>query len=277
MTDRTAPTRTPEHPHVVRRGTGTPLVLVHGNGVDHRLLLPLDDALAEAGAFERIYVDLPGFGRTAALDGDGGLPELADWLLAWLREEVGERPFALLGNSLGGLLARHAAAVFAAQVVGLALLAPVVDPDEDERDREELVVRERDAAFLDGLDPEDAAPFLEMSPRLTPDTWERFRVNALPGIRLVDEDAVERLSARYVLPEVPEESAETFEAPALILTGREDHLVGFRDQFGLLAHYPRATYTALDAAGHNLHLDQPEAVHALVRAWAALVARNVAS
>ena len=59
MTDRTAPPRTPEHPHVVRRGTGTPLVLVHGNGVDHRLLLPLDDALAEAGAVSYTHLTLP--------------------------------------------------------------------------------------------------------------------------------------------------------------------------------------------------------------------------
>lgn len=264
---------TPENPHVVRRGSGVPLIAVHGNSVDHRLLLPLDDALAEAGEVERIYVDLPGFGRTSALQDDGGLPELAAWLVDWIRAEVGERPFAVLGNSLGGLLARHVAAEFGAQVLGLGLLAPVVDPDEDRRTRTDLVVRERDDAFMATLDPDDAAPFLEMSPRLTRDTWERFREHALPGVHAVDEEAVKRLAARYVLEAVPEEDVPPFEAPALILTGREDHLVGFRDQAGLLEHYPRATYAVLDAAGHNVHLDQPEASAALVRAWAALVGR----
>ncbi|MBD4448472.1 alpha/beta fold hydrolase, partial [Xanthomonas citri pv. citri] len=76
-----------------------------------------------------------GFGRTSALQDDGGLPELAAWLVDWIRAEVGERPFAVLGNSLGGLLARHVAAEFGAQVLGLGLLAPVVDPDEDRRTR----------------------------------------------------------------------------------------------------------------------------------------------
>lgn len=47
-------------PHIVRRGSGAPLILVHGMGVDHRLLLPLDAALEAAGGWERIYVDLPG-------------------------------------------------------------------------------------------------------------------------------------------------------------------------------------------------------------------------
>ena len=111
------------------------------------------------------------------------------------------------------------------------------------------MVRERDDAFMSTLDPDDAAPFLEMSPRLTRDTWERFREHALPGVRAVDEEALKRLSARYVLDAVPEEAAPPFEGPALILTGREDHLVGYRDQAALLEHYPRATYAALDAAG----------------------------
>ncbi len=93
--------------------------------------------------------------------------------------------------------------------------------------RTDLVVRERADAFLATLDRDDAEPFLEMSPRLVPETWERFRDHALPGIRAVDEDAVEPLSARYVL----------------------------------------------DAAGHNLHLDRPEASGALVGEWAAEAAR----
>ena len=88
--------------------------------------------------------------------------------------------------------------------------------------------------LVERLDPDDAAPFLEMSPRLTRDTWERFREHALPGVRAVDEEALKRLSARYVLDAVPEEAAPPFEGPALILTGREDHLVGYRDQAALL-------------------------------------------
>ena len=177
MSEQSAP-----RPHVVRRGSGTPLIAVHGNAVDHRLLLPLDEALAAAGGFERIYVDLPGFGETPALEDAGGLPELAAWLVEWIRSEVGERPFALLGNSLGGLFARHVAAEFGEQVRGLALLAPVVDPDEEKRDRDDLVVRERDEALLAELDEDEAEPFLTMSPRLTRDTWERFREHVLPGV-----------------------------------------------------------------------------------------------
>lgn len=48
-------------PHVARRGHGTPILLIHGNGVDHRLLIPLDDVLAEAGMAHMylVYLDSP--------------------------------------------------------------------------------------------------------------------------------------------------------------------------------------------------------------------------
>ncbi|SCL13576.1 hypothetical protein [Micromonospora inyonensis] len=63
-------------PNVGRKGDGLPLVAIHGNGVDHPLLLALDDCPAEPGCGERIYLDLPGFGGTPPLDGTGGLPAL---------------------------------------------------------------------------------------------------------------------------------------------------------------------------------------------------------
>lgn len=272
-----APSGTPEHPHVVRRGEGVPLIALHGQGVDHRALLPLDEALAAGGVFQRVYVDLPGFGGTAALPEPGGLPQLADWLVDWARREAQGRPVAVVGHSMGGLLARHLVAALRDQTVGVALLAPVVDPDEERRDLPELTVRERDAGLVAALDgDDDAEPFLTMSPRLVRPVWDRFRAAAVPGARLADTDALKRLSADYTLPRVPEQTLPALERPALIVTGREDAVVGFRDQLRLLEPYPRATYAALDAAGHHVHLDQPDAVASLVRAWAERVAAETA-
>ena len=52
-----------------------------------------------------------------------------------------------------------------------------------------------------------------------------------------------------------------------MITGRQDDAVGYEDQFDLLGSYPRMTYIALDRAGHNVHLDQPDVTRALVGEW----------
>ncbi|WP_190263788.1 alpha/beta fold hydrolase [Glutamicibacter nicotianae] len=84
-----------------------PLFMVHGNGVDHRILKPLEATLEKMRIFDLHYIDLPGFGTCPPLENSGGLPELASWLEALIRQTAGEGRFALLGNSLGALLCQE--------------------------------------------------------------------------------------------------------------------------------------------------------------------------
>lgn len=109
---------------------GLPVVFVHGMGVDHRSLMMLDKAFDGNDSIRRIYLDLPGFGRTPALPEHAcGLPEMADWLQTAIDGLVGKAaPFAMVGNSMGGALVREVLAREPRRVAGMALIAPVVDP-----------------------------------------------------------------------------------------------------------------------------------------------------
>lgn len=255
----------------MRRGTGDPLLLVHGNGVDHRLLLELDDAFAsDEGAWERIYVDLPGFGRTTALGGTGGLADLADWLHTWVTEMVGETPFAVVGSSMGGLLAANLASRRPEHCLGLALLAPVIETRHGRRTRPGADVRE-DLALLASLDPADAEEYAAVAVDQGPDGWERFRRAALPGLRCGDREAARRLGAAYALS-APD--PERFAFPVVVVAGRQDTIVGFEDQGAWARRAPRATFAELDRAGHNVHLDRPDAVRALLVDWSSRVRRG---
>lgn len=81
-----------------RTGSGPPIVLLHGIGLDRRVWDPVVPLLARE--HEVIAVDLPGFGASAPL---AGPPTVA--ALAAAVEELGlERPHAV-GNSLGGGIA----------------------------------------------------------------------------------------------------------------------------------------------------------------------------
>ncbi|MDU3798958.1 MAG: alpha/beta fold hydrolase [Bifidobacterium breve] len=199
---------------------GLSVVFVHGMGVDHRSLMMLDEAFDGNDSIRRIYLDLPGFGRTPALPENAcGLPEMADWLQTVIDGLVGKAtPFAMVGNSMGGALVREVLAREPRRVVGMALIAPVVDPQHAGRHVAEHVV---------------ANP----NPKLT-----------------------------------PEKTLGTYAGPVLIVTGKQDQIVGYEDQQALLPHYPNATFVTLDNAGHNAHIDQPEAVITLVREWVAHMA-----
>lgn len=262
-------------PHLVRRGEGTPLVFVHGNGLDHRFLLPLDECFDErsaAGPWERIYVDLPGFGKTPVLGEAGGLPDIADWLDAVVGQLVGDRPFALVGNSLGGLLVREIAARRPERCLGLALLAPVVHAEHRLREVPARRVLAEDPELLASLDPADAASYADAAVVQSPANWLAFRDAALPGIRAADERAMTRLARRYALERDPQERLRGYAGNVLVVAGRSDPVVGYADQRRLADDFEHATYAVLDRAGHNVHLDQPDTVGALLRDWAAALA-----
>lgn len=241
--------------------------MLHGNGVDHRLLLALDDLFLRDCGWERIYVDLPGFGESTALPDPGGTPEYAAWVLDFVHQSFGDQPFAVLGNSFGGLLARHVVAQLAEQVIGLALLCPVVDPIHAHRTLPEKFVTTRDDELLNELDPDDRALFEDVSVVQTRAIWERFQQFVLPGLRAADERSMNRLVAHYPLGYVPEEYGSAYERPTLVIAGHNDHIVGYEDQFSLLSNYPHATYTVINGVGHNAHIEAPGIADGLIRNW----------
>jgi len=102
-----------------RSGSGPPIVLMHGIGLDRRAWDPVVPLLARE--HEVIAVDLPGFGASAPLAGPPTVAALAEAV-----EELGlERPHAV-GNSLGGGIALElgcrgsAASVCAISPIGFA-------------------------------------------------------------------------------------------------------------------------------------------------------------
>lgn len=113
-------------------GSGTRVVLLHGFGLDHRSLLPLESTFERSGQWRRLYLDLPGATRSPA-DGVGSSPEVADAVLTEIKERVGTEPFAILGNSYGGMIARYVAHELRSQVLGLATVAGVFVAPHAER------------------------------------------------------------------------------------------------------------------------------------------------
>ncbi|WP_052845449.1 alpha/beta fold hydrolase [Streptomyces sp. NRRL S-31] len=263
-------TATPEQAQQLLRhvefGSGTPVVLLHGHTIDHRLLLPLEPVFAARGGWRRLYADLPGSGRSPRLTGAVTAEAMGEAVLRFVDQVVGDEPFAVVGISYGGQLARHLIAERGPQVLGTALIAPLVKP-VGERVLPERQVLTRDEALLASLDPGDREVFEGIALYQDDAGWSAFRDHVLPGIRAHHREDAAALRKAYVFTRTPESRFGIHDAPHLVVTGRQDHMVGWQDQWELMKHYPRATYAVVDGAGHNVHLDQPDTVHGLLGNW----------
>jgi pimeloyl-ACP methyl ester carboxylesterase len=100
----------------------------------------------------------------------------------------------------------------------------------------------------------------------TSQTLQRYLNEIRPGVMMADRGGLDRIQRRWPLSVDPD-NGPAYLRPTLVLTGRQDDIVGYVDQFGLLDRFPRATYAVLDLAGHNLQIKRPALFDALMHDW----------
>ena len=111
--------------HYAEYGSGTPVLALHGAGVDHREIAgALEPIFSNFPGFRRLYPDLPGMGRTPAPETITSNDDVLDILLGLIDSTIGDEPLLVMGQSYGGYLARAVANRRPEQVVGLALNLP---------------------------------------------------------------------------------------------------------------------------------------------------------
>jgi len=89
-------------------GSGTPIVMIHGWGVDHRLMKGCMEPLFQSAHenWQRIYFDLPGMGQTKGRPWITGSDQMLDIILEFIDGIIPAQDFLLIGQSYGGYLAR---------------------------------------------------------------------------------------------------------------------------------------------------------------------------
>lgn len=248
--------------HFAERGTGIPVLAIHGWTPDHRLMLGCLEPLFErVPGYRRLYPDLPGMGRAPAPERIASTDDILAEVDRFVAEHIGTEPFLLIGESYGGYLARALTRTRPAQVRGLALICPIGTAVEH---AERTVPAHRPLRVDPGLDA--GGDFAAMAVVRTKETLHRYQTDIQPGLDLADTAAMTRIRERWVLS-TPPESGPPYARPTLILTGRQDSVTGYADQYALLDHYPRATFAVLDVAGHNLQFEQPALFEALMTDW----------
>ena len=231
-------------------GEGRPILFLHGWTMNRRLEIADHEPVFSArSGWRRIYPDLPGMGLSVARDINCQDDMLAA-LLAFIDKVLPGERFVLVGTSLGAYLARGIAVRLRPRIDGLMLRVPCVVPD----------TAKRTLPPVDGL--AQMPGYVEaMQPKLRDFVEPAIAACApfVPEMRLDPK--------RYAFSFDLAAAEKSFGKPVLIVAGRQDTTVGYRDAWEILESYPRATFAVLDRADHVWPVESPALLTALVDDW----------
>jgi pimeloyl-ACP methyl ester carboxylesterase len=249
-------------------GTGRPLITIHGFTPDHHLMTGcMEPVFQQRDGWQRFYPDLPGMGKTPGPKWLTNSDQMLEVMLDFIEAVIPGQNFVLAGESYGGYLARGIVQRWPERVDGLFLLCPLIVPLSDERHTPLFKVLKRDPAVLEKLSPQDREPFEAVAVVQTQYTWERTRDEVVIGLNLADRPFLDTLFQQGYPFSFDVDAIAPFQKPTLILTGRQDHMVGYGDGWNIYENFPRGSYVVLDRAGHNLQIEQPAVFDALVNEW----------
>jgi pimeloyl-ACP methyl ester carboxylesterase len=250
------------------RGDGAPVVVIHGWSADRRYMqADLEPVFEQRGGWRRIYLDLPGHGRTPAPDWFASQDDMLAAVQGAVDQLVPAGPVAVVGNSYGGYLALMLARTMPARLRGVAMLVPDVPDLVGGRETEPSITVHPDPDIFDDLaDDEGWIPSALV--RHERRMLEAIRADDMPAYRAADYGFLARLEQNY-LPSGPGLTpGPPFTGPSLILCGRQDSTTGFRSAARLVDEFPRATCAVVDLAGHHLgRVERPAVFRALVDDW----------
>ena len=240
--------------------------MLHGWTLDHQVMLHAMEPLFEKrSGWKRIYIDLPGMGHSEPQPSIQNSDDMLEAVLQLLDRLIPGQPFIVCGNSYGGYIARGIVRLRQDKVRGLMLMAPMTIPEFDNRAVPQQTVLKRDNNLISHLSPEDAEEFCAMGVVQGQTEWERFQNEILLPSKQTNHEFLNLIRQNGY--GFTFDISAKLEYPTLIITGRQDHIVGYHDTFRLIEDYPRATFTVLDMAGHNLHIEQTDVFNALVHNW----------
>lgn len=248
-------------------GQGVPVINLHGYGIDHcSMKASLEPLFADRQGFQRIYFDLPGMGRSGTNPQILSSDDMLEVLMQFIDYLIPDQPFLLTGLSYGGYLARGVLHKMKDRVLGLLLICPVVGFRRTTRQLPDFRLWERDEALMSQLTPNEFATIDQFLTIQTKRVWERFNQEINPSLSLPDIGLMERIRDTEFSFDV-DTLESPFDSPALILLGRYDVAVGYKDAWEIYDNFTDATLVVLGRSGHSLQMEQSFLFNAHVRAW----------
>lgn len=215
-----------------------PLVLVHGQVVSSRYLMPLADELDDD--FSVYLPDLPGFGKSTKPSHTLTIPELADTLAAWM-EALGLERAAFFGNSFGCQVIAEFAIRSPERLTRAVLQGPTVDPWA-------RTIPEQGIRWLIDCTRESPSFGLVVA-------HDFLAAGGLRSWRTFQHLLRDRIEAK--LPDV--------EAPTLVVCGSRDPIVPHRWAKAATRLLPNGRLRILRGAPHAINYTAPDRLARVIR------------
>ncbi len=238
------------------RGSGPPLLLVHGTGGYADLWSPVLDGLARAHRV--IAYDRRGFARSAAKPG-GGLAEHARDAAALL-DALDASPATVVGWSGGGVIALDLAASFPDCVAALVLAEPAVHLTT--HPRRGAVAMTAQSSFNRYVRRDPAAAALAMYRWASGYKTGGNAYDALPKAwreqMLAHAPATLREMDQMIRPYPTRAAIRSIACPVTVIEGDLSDPAFAPAAALVMRLLPQARKVSLPGAAHMLHIDQPE-------------------
>lgn len=238
---------------LIDEGTGSALVFLHGAGVDNTLWEP---QIAAFGATHRVIVpNLPGHGAVPAVE---TVRQMADHIRAQLLD-CGVRQYAIVGLSLGGMVALDMAARWPEEVTHLVMIESVPNVADN---RTALAMGRAFVSLFRFVSPKLFA--LLPARQLGAETPEaaHYLKRVLPQRKARDNHAVLQAALAYDgRPHLPRLSM-----PTMIMVGEKNRATHKRAK-AMCEAIDQCRFVVIPNAGHIANRDAPEFVNTKLQSF----------
>jgi pimeloyl-ACP methyl ester carboxylesterase len=246
-----------------RRGSGTPLLLLHGREGDHHDFDGVVEVLSPQ--FETIAYDQRDCGETVDhSDRDYSLKDLAKDAAEFI-VSLGFDKMHVVGHSAGGIVAQGLALYFPERIDHL-ILDVTIPVNEDVRNSNPGAL-ERFARFRANEDYRGMAEMLSTPGYVAqhPELIETVRRSVRPHLALSPEKHARRM--RAITTSLPDADLGAIIHKTLVLAGECDQLATLDVVKRLASRLSNAELKVIPAAGHTAILENPELYCKLVSSF----------
>ena len=250
-------------PHFTTLGTGPTVLMLHGIGGGHLAFAPQVETLASCG-YRAVAWDMPGYGHSAPIEPYTfkGLAESCIRLIEALTQHQTDRRVALLGHSMGGMVAQEVVARRPDLVRQLILCGTSPSFGKPDGDWQQDFIRQRTA-------PLDAGQTMaEMAEVLVP---QMIGPGSLPeGVRLAVHcmgqvnPSTYRRALECIVTFDRRANLGNIHAPTLLLAGEHDKNAPPAVMQKMARAILGSTYLEMKGIGHLMNLEAPEEFDQLV-------------